>query len=161
MSNHVTGALAGEFLSSSGVLFSPSRVTPGAFAQSLHSGRQSCHFWSSCPVLSLRAPVMSLLEYLSKKLQVLAAYCFRSVMSFLSILARATLSTSRVSYSTEGSLRARIVLFLVRKLSLSGVLLSNFVFWGKKKLFLIANRKKFCQITHIVHYFICNMYCSL
>ena len=39
------GALAGELLHSSGVLFSASRLTSGAIAH-------SCYTWCSCPVMS-------------------------------------------------------------------------------------------------------------
>ena len=133
-----------------------SRDIPGALAQSCHSGRQSCHSWSTCRRISK-----------FQRRIVFAQTCHAGRQSCYSWssrrrnLGRAALSTSRVTYSIEGSLRGRVVLFLVRKLSPSGVLLAIFAFWGKKKLFLIAKRKKFCQITHIVHYFICNIYCSL
>ena len=68
------GALAGELHNSSGVLFSSSRVSSGAIAQSCYTWcscpvmsilqhsrshvtpgalAQSCHSWSTCPVVSL------------------------------------------------------------------------------------------------------------
>ena len=67
-SNVAPGDLADEFTSPSGVLLSPSHVTPGVLAQSCHpwSSRrriyksqrgiafaQSSHSWISCPVISL------------------------------------------------------------------------------------------------------------
>ena len=83
--SHVTPrTLAGEFLNSSGVMLSRSRLTPGAFAQSRHSWRfvQSCDTWNTCRRISdfqrrnafatscnssISCPVMSLLELLPSR----------------------------------------------------------------------------------------------
>ena len=46
LSRVTPGILAGDFLISSGVLLSPSRVTPGTLAQ-------SCQSWSVCPVVAI------------------------------------------------------------------------------------------------------------
>ena len=48
------GSLAGEYLISSGVLFSPRRVTPAYLVQSCHSwnSAESCHYWNCCRRIS-------------------------------------------------------------------------------------------------------------
>ena len=65
------GSHPGEILSSRGELLSPSRVTPGALAQSCHilnscashdtpeSPVQSCHFMSTSPGMTLLAILSS------------------------------------------------------------------------------------------------------
>ena len=53
-------------------------------------------------------------------------------------------------------MRARLA-FSCEETKFSGILFSDYACRGKKKIFLIAKRKKNYQITQILHYFVCNI----
>ena len=106
-------------------------------------------------------PAVSLLERSPTNLQVPAAYCFRnrSVMSFLSIPARAYFEYQpRVLQRRRLSTRARVLLFLVKKLSPAAYCFRISPAGVKKKIFFNRKAKKKLSVnTYYTLLCVCDM----